>query len=56
MTMMDLGPERPGNPSETRQLGEFGRAATDHYTVSGKTFWIALVVIAALIVVFAVTR
>lgn len=56
MTMMDLGPERPGQPSDTRQMGEYGRAETEQIHVSGRTFWIALVVIAALIAVYAVTR
>lgn len=56
MTMIDLGPERPGQPSDTRQMGEYGRAATEDFHVSGRTFWIALVVIAALIAIYAVTR
>jgi hypothetical protein len=57
MTMMDLGPERPGQPSDTRQMGEYGRATTEEQIhVSGRTFWIALVVIAALIAVYAATR
>jgi hypothetical protein len=55
MTMLDLGPERPGPPSDTRQLGELGRDS-DPIRVSGKAFWIAVVVIAALIAVYAVTR
>jgi hypothetical protein len=55
MTMLDLGPERPGPPSDTRQLGEFGRDS-DPIQVSGKVFWIALAVIAVLIAVYAVTR
>lgn len=46
MTMMDLGPERPGHPSETRQMTEAGRAAT-HSTahVSGRKFWLAFFII-----------
>jgi hypothetical protein len=55
MTMIDLGPERPGQPSETRQMGEQGRAETHQgdVNVSGRQFVIALVVIAAAIAVFA---
>lgn len=51
MTMMDLGPERPGQPSETRQMGEQGRAQTHQgeVKVSGRQFVIALVIIAAVI-------
>ena len=55
MTMLDLGPERPGPPSDTRQLGEFGRAS-DPIRVSGKVFWIAVAMIAVLIAVYAVAR
>jgi hypothetical protein len=55
MTMMDLGPERPGQPSETRQMGEQGRAKThqEEVNVSGRNFVIALVIVAAAIAVFA---
>lgn len=54
MTMLDLGPERPGPASETRQMGEQGRrAATEQAHVSGRSFWIALLVIAVAIAVFA---
>jgi hypothetical protein len=55
MTMMDLGPERPGHPSETRQMGEQGRAKThqEEVNVSGRNFVIALVIVAAAIAVFA---
>lgn len=56
MTMLDLGPERPGQPSDTRQMGEYGRAETEQIHLSGRTFWIALVVIAALIAAYAFTR
>lgn len=55
MTMIDLGPERPGQPSETRQMGEQGRAKThrEEVNVSGRQFVIALVIISAVIAVFA---
>jgi hypothetical protein len=56
MTMLDLRPERPRLPTETRQLGELGRASTDQLEVSSKVFWIAVAVIAALLAVYAVTR
>ena len=47
MTMIDLGPERPGHPSDTRQMGEQGRRP--HPTdarVSGRAFWIVVLIIA----------
>ena len=54
MTMMDLGPERPGHASDTRQMTEAGRAsAHTDANVSGRKFWIAFVVIAAVITVIA---
>ncbi|MGE0401774.1 MAG: hypothetical protein AB7T06_34045 [Kofleriaceae bacterium] len=55
MTMIDLGPERPGQPSETRQMGEQGRAETHQgdVNVSGRQFVIALVIISAAIAMFA---
>jgi len=55
MTMIDLGPERPGQASETRQMGDKGRAETHQgdVNVSGRQFVIWLVVIAAGIAVFA---
>ena len=55
MTMIDLGPERPGPASETRQMGEQGRAKTHQgeVDVSGRQFWIAFAVIAVAIAIFA---
>ena len=54
MTMMDLGPERPGHPSDTRQMTEQGRARTHtDANVSGRKFWIAFVIIAAAIAAIA---
>ena len=52
MTVPDLGSERPGQASETRQLVELGRTAQAS-RVSGRTFWIALLVIALAIGLFA---
>ena len=49
--MPDL-PERVGQASETRQMVERGRTETGA-EVSGRVFVIALVVIAAVIAVFA---
>lgn len=55
MTMIDLGPERPGQASETRQMGEQGRAQTHkgEVDVSGRQFWIAFAIIVVAIAVFA---
>ena len=55
MTMIDLGPERPGPASETRQMGEQGRAKThrEEVNVSGRQFVIALVIVSAVIALFA---
>jgi hypothetical protein len=44
MTMPDLGAERPGQASETRQMVERGRTQTGA-DVSGKAFAIALIII-----------
>lgn len=54
--MADLGPERPGgHASDTRQMSDVAR--TIHPTrVSGRTFWIALVLIVAALVVFFLVR
>lgn len=53
--MIDLGPERPGQASDTRQMGEQDRAETHQgdVNVSGRQFVIALVIIAAAIAAFA---
>jgi hypothetical protein len=55
MTMIDLGPERPGHASETREMGEQGRAQTHRgeVDVSGRRFWIAFAIIVVVIAVFA---
>jgi hypothetical protein len=42
MTMPDLGPERPGAPSETRQMVERNRMETEQTRVSTPAFFIAL--------------
>ena len=52
MTMPDLGPERPGQASKTRQLVERGRTDTGD-EVSNRTFFIALAVIVALVAALA---
>lgn len=48
--MPDFGLERPGDPSDTRQLVERGRTHSDEANVSGRAFLIAFAVIAAFIV------
>ena len=53
MTLPDFGSERPGDPSDTRQLVERGRTETGAPNVSGRAFLIALVVVAAVIAVLA---
>jgi hypothetical protein len=55
MTMADLGPERPGQASDTRQMSDVDRILQPT-RVSGRTFWIALVLIVVAIVVFFVVR
>jgi hypothetical protein len=49
MTMLDLGPERPGQASETRQMSDLDRM-TPAANVSGRVFGIGL---AAVVVVIA---
>lgn len=56
MTMLDLGPERPGHASETREWADGGRAATETPRVSNRSFVIALAVILVALVVFALLR
>ncbi|MGN6110300.1 MAG: hypothetical protein ACTHU0_34675 [Kofleriaceae bacterium] len=53
MTVPDLGPERPGHASVTREMVERKRAELDE-PVSGRAFWLALGVIAVLIAGYAV--
>lgn len=50
---MDLGPERPGPASSTRQMVEADRV-TRSAQLSGRAFWIAFAVILAAIALFAV--
>ena len=55
MTMPDLGSERPGEATETRQLAERGRTEPGGETnVSDRQFLIALAVIVIVIAVFAI--
>lgn len=49
MTVPDFGSERPGDPSDTRQLVERGRTESGA-NVSGPAFLIAAAVIVAFIV------
>ena len=53
--MLDLGPERPGHPSETREWVERGRTETP-YRFSGRRFFILLAIITLALVVFALVR
>lgn len=53
MTMADLGPERPGQASETREWADQGRREHEPHVVSNRRFLILLSVIAiGLAVVF----
>lgn len=54
MTMADLGPERPGQSSDTRRMSDVERI-THPTRVSGRAFWVLLaVILAALLVLLAV--
>ncbi len=54
MTMIDLGPERPGPASDTRQMSDLDRATTyEQSDVSGRQFWIAFAIIVVAVAVFA---
>ena len=53
MTLPDLGQERPGDASETRQLVEHRRATETGTEVSNRSFLIALAVVVLAIVVIA---
>lgn len=55
MTMADLGPERPGQASDTRQMSEVDRALQPA-RVSGRVFWVALAMIIMGVAVFFVVR
>jgi len=56
MTMPDLGPERPGAPSDTREMATRAHTepgASTQQLMTGRSFWIALVVVAAAVALFA---
>lgn len=55
MTMADLGPERPGNASETRRMTEADRVIQPA-RVSGRLFWIAMALIVLAIAAFFAVR
>ena len=57
MTMADLGPERPGEGSETRQWGDRHRAETDAPPeISNRFFGIAIVVIIVVVALVLILR
>lgn len=56
MTMLDLGPERPGPASSTRQLTQMDRIKQRPAHVSGRVFWILLVLILLGLGLFALVR
>jgi hypothetical protein len=60
MTLPDLGPERPGQPSDTRQMVEQDRArarTADVVQVSNPIFAIALaVIVIGIVVAFLIAR
>ncbi len=56
MTMIDLGPERPGgHASETRQWADHGRNAHDHH-LSNRRFLLMLAIIVVALVMFFALR
>lgn len=55
MTVPDLGPERPGQPSDTRRMSEVDRVMQPA-RVSGRLFWVALALILMAVVVAFVVR
>ena len=55
MTMADLGPERPGEASDTRQMSDVDRVVQPA-RVSGRLFWVALALIVMGVAVFFVVR
>jgi hypothetical protein len=55
MTMADLGPERPGQASDTRQMSDVDRVIQPA-RVSGRVFWVALALIVMGVAVFFVVR
>lgn len=57
MTMADLGPERPGEGSETRKWGERARTNQElEAPVSTRFFFIAVVVLVAALLVYFIVR
>ena len=57
MTLPDLGPERPGQASETREMVERRRATETGGEVSNPAFLIALgVILAAIVLVVLLLR
>jgi hypothetical protein len=57
MTMADLGPERPGEGSETRQWGERNRAQTEPPPqISNKVFGIAIALIIVAVALILILR
>jgi hypothetical protein len=55
MTMLDLGPERPGQASETRQWAERGQTENPS-RVSNRRFFIVLAIIVVALLLFALVR
>ncbi len=55
MTMADLGPERPGQASDTRQMSDVDRVIQPA-RVSGRLFWVAVTLIILGVAVFFVVR
>lgn len=56
MTMADLGPERPGLASETREWADRGRRDQEAQAVSNRRFVIFLVLIVIALAVFFILR
>ena len=57
MTLPDLGPERPGQASETREMVDRRRATETGAEVSNPAFVIALaVIVVGIVVVFLLVR
>lgn len=55
MTMVDLGPERPGQASDTRQMSDVDRVI-EPTRLSGRVFWVALTLIILGVAIFFVVR
>lgn len=54
--MADLGPERPGQASETREWAEHGRREHDAHVVSNRRFLIFLSLLVIALAVFFIVR